>query len=80
MNYTYDKPLVIHMGPKRLSVDKVKHGVTEVSLSDGRSVRITLHIEGVRDNGSQLDLDYSAIVEVMPEDTGFISDVHEVVQ
>lgn len=80
MNFKYDQPLVIRLGPKQLTVDRVKHGVTEVSLSDGRSVRITLHIEGVRDTGSQLNLDYSAIVEVMPEDTGFISDVHESVQ
>lgn len=80
MNFTYDKPLTITMGPKRLSVVSVKHGVTEIALSDGRSVRITLHIEGVTDRGDQLDLNYSAIVEVMPEQTGRISDVHESVQ
>lgn len=80
MNFRYDRPLTISMGPKRLSVVKVKHGVTEIGLSDGRSVRVTLHIEGVVDRGEQLDLNYSAIVEVMPENTGRISEVHESVQ
>lgn len=80
MNFTYDKPLTITMGPKRLSVLKVKHGVTEIVLSDGRSVRITLHIEGVEETEEKLNLNYSAIVEVMPEDTGRISEVHEGLQ
>jgi hypothetical protein len=34
MIWTYDKPLVIAM-PSPIGVAKIKHGVTEVSLTDG---------------------------------------------
>jgi hypothetical protein len=76
---TYDHPLQITMGPKPVSVVRVKHGVTEVFLSNGRLVRISLHIEGVVETTEQLDVNYNTIVEVMTEPKQ-IMDVHEGLQ
>jgi hypothetical protein len=64
-----------------LSVVKVKHGVTEASLSDGRILRLSLHIEGVGLDGSdKLNVSYQVITEVVTEPEFPIMDVHEAVQ
>lgn len=80
MNFTYAHPLQISMGPKPTSVAKVKDGVTEISLSDGRLIRISLHIDGVMEHSDKLDVNYSAIVEVLPSPANPILDIHESVQ
>ncbi|MDB5584878.1 MAG: hypothetical protein JWR80_10054 [Bradyrhizobium sp.] len=80
MSFTYDKPLVIAMGPQPLAISSVKHGVTQVGLSDGRIVRLTIHVEGVSANADKLDVSYSVITEVMAEPDVLISDIHEGLQ
>jgi len=81
MKWSFDQPLVISMGPKPISVVKVKHGVTEAKLSDGRLLRLTVHLDGVSINGEgNLDVTHSVTAEVMAEPDSLIHDVHEQVQ
>lgn len=80
MNFKYDQPLVLQSGPQPLEVVKIKHGVTEISLSDGRIIRVSFHIDGVSGTADQLNVNYSVISEVMPEPPVAISDVHESLQ
>lgn len=80
MKFSYDQPLTYTIGTAPLSVVKVKHGVTELSLSDGRLVRISMHVDGVKEHDDKLDVNYQAIVEVMQEPSSQIMDVHEPIQ
>lgn len=81
MKWSYDQPLVISMGPKPLSIVKVKHGVTEAKLSDGRLVRLSVHLDSVANNKEgNLDITHSITAEVMAEPDSMIHDIHEQVQ
>lgn len=75
---TYDHPLVITLNP--VAIIGVRHGVTEVSLSDGRIVRLTIHVEGLRPAFNKIDISYSVLTEVMVAPSAPIMDQHEVVQ
>ncbi len=76
ITYTYGNSL-----PARPLIAKVKHGVTEISLSDGRLMRLTLHVQGVeQSDGDNLEVSYQVISEVMREPELPILDVCEVVQ
>jgi len=78
---TYAFPLVYQIGPKPINVLKVKHGVTEVSLSNGKLVRLSLHVDGVElDQEDHLNVSYNVVVETMAEPINPIMDVHESVQ
>ena len=83
MKFSYDYPLVYSIGPKPVSVLKVKHGVTEVSLSNGKLMRLSLHVDGVETNTEEpdkLNVLYNVIVETMAEPEFPIMDVHEAMQ
>lgn len=81
MKWSYDQPLTIQLGPKRLSIVKVKHGVTEATLSDGRLIRLSLHLESVSLNAeNNIDISHSVIAEVMDEPASPIHDIHEQIQ
>ena len=82
MKFSYDHPLVYTIGETKptLSVVKVKHGVTEISLSDGRLVRVSMHVDGVKEYDDKLDVNYQAVVEIMEEPSAQIMDVHESIQ
>jgi hypothetical protein len=81
MKWSYDQPLVISLGPKPLSIVKVRHGVTEATLSDGRLVRLSVHLDGVVANGETgVDITHSVHAEVMDDPGSLIHDVHEQVQ
>lgn len=81
VKFAYAEPFSYWLGPKPVSVTRVKHGVTEVSLSDGKLLRLSLHIDGVSLNQeNKLDINYQVITEVMAEPSVPIMDVHEVVQ
>ena len=61
----------------------MRHGVTEISLSDGRLIRATLHINAVKPNPKQpgaLELSYSVVTEVVAKPATPILDVHETIQ
>lgn len=78
---TYAFPLNYTIGPKPINVLKVKHGVTEVSLSNGKLVRLSLHVDGVElDQEDHLNVSYNVVVETMAEPLSPIMDVHESVQ
>lgn len=78
---TYDHPLVYTLGPKPVSVLRVKHGITEVWLSNGKIMRLSLHVDGVTPTADDsLNVSYNVVVETLNEPASPIMDVHEVVQ
>ena len=77
----YDIPLKIQIGPTRLEVVKIKHGVTEATLSNGQMVRLSIHLDSVNLNqNNALDVSYQVITEVMVEPEFPIREVHEGLQ
>jgi hypothetical protein len=84
MTFGYAQPFSFTIGARpRLTVTGVRHGVTEITLSDGRVVRATLHVKGVRpnaDNRGALDISYSVVTEVVNRPDATILDVHETLQ
>ncbi len=84
MNFGYAQPFSFKLGVQpALKVAGVRHGVTEITLSDGRLVRATLHVRAVKLNPKQpgaLDISYNLITEVMPMPEAPILDVHETIQ
>jgi hypothetical protein len=61
----------------------VRHGVTEIILSDGRLVRATLHVKGIAPNPRQpgsLDISYDVVTEIVNWPNVPILDVHETLQ
>ena len=79
MKLTYDHPLELN-SPKPVGIVGVKHGVTEVSLSDGRIVRLSIHVEGLKPTMGQVDIAYAVVSEVMVAPNGPIMDIHEGLQ
>jgi hypothetical protein len=76
----YDHPLVYTIGPA-VSVLKVKHGITEIWLSNGKIMRLSLHVDGVEPTSEgSLNVSYNVIVETLNDSASPIMDVHEVVQ
>jgi len=66
-----------------IQVASVRHGVTEISLSDGRLVRATLHVKEVKPNAQKpvsVDISYNVVAEVMAIPSVPILDVYETVQ
>ena len=66
-----------------MKVSSVRHGVTEITLSDGRLVRATLHVKSVKVDPKQpgaLDVSYNVITEVMATPATPILDIHETIQ
>jgi hypothetical protein len=64
-------------------VSSVRHGVTEIALSDGRLVRATLHIDSVKVDPKKpgaVDVSYKIIAEVIATPEMPICDVHETIQ
>jgi hypothetical protein len=84
MTFGYAQPFSFTIGARpQLTVTGVRHGVTEITLSDGRVVRATLHVKGVRpnaDNRGALDISYSVVTEVVNRPDATILDVHETLQ
>lgn len=84
MTFGYAQPFCFHIGARPApTVSGVRHGVTEITLSDGRMVRATLHVKTVsidpKKPGS-VDVAYNVIAEIMPVPTTPIRDVHETLQ
>jgi hypothetical protein len=84
MNFGYAQPFSFKLGRQPdLKVAGVRHGVTEITLSDGRLVRATLHVSAVKLNPKKpgaLDISYNVITEVMAMPDAPILDVHETIQ
>ena len=84
MTFGYSKPFSITITPQAaINVVSVRHGVTEITLSDGRLVRATLHVKDVKINSQKpgdIDVSYSIVAEVMAIPAVPILEVHETIQ
>jgi hypothetical protein len=84
MTFGYVQPFSIHIGSRpETKVTKTRHGVTEITLNDGRMVRATLHVKAVKDDLSKpgkVDIYYNVTAEVMNTPSGPILPVHETLQ
>jgi hypothetical protein len=62
---------------------RVRSAWTEISLSDGRLVRATLHVKDVKISAQRpggVDISYNVVAEVMAIPSVPILDVHETIQ
>ena len=84
MAFGYTQPFSFQIGaPQGVTVAGVRHGVTEITLSDGRLVRATLHVKNVKASSQKpgsVDISYNVVTEVMAAPDVPIMDVHETVQ
>jgi hypothetical protein len=81
VNFSYEFPLHIQMGARRVEVIKIRHGVTEATLSNGQLVRLSIHLDSVKLNPENtLDVSYQVITEIMAEPEFPIMEVHEGLQ
>jgi hypothetical protein len=84
MNFGYAQPFSFKLGVQpELKVAGIRHGVTEITLSDGRLVRATLHIKAVKPNPKTpgaIDISYNVVTEVVAVPNAPILDVHETIQ
>lgn len=84
MPFGYLQPFSIRMGPRpQPHITSVRHGVTEIRLSDGRLVRATLHVGSLKANPNtpgDVEISYKVVTEIMPAPETLIHDVHETVQ
>jgi hypothetical protein len=84
MSFGYAQPFSFRIGaPPAIKVAGVRHGVTEITLSDGRLVRATLHVRNVKPNAQKpgsVDISYHVVTEMMPAPDTPIMDVHETIQ
>jgi hypothetical protein len=84
MTFGYVRPFSFTIAPPpAIRVASVRHGVTEISLSDGRLVRATLHVKDVKINAQKpanVDISYNVVAEVMANPSVPILDVHETIQ
>jgi hypothetical protein len=84
MHLGYVRPFSFQVGRRsETKVSSVRHGVTEITLSDGRLVRATLHVKSVKADPRKpgaIDVSYNVIAEVMATPDAPIWDVHETIQ
>ena len=84
MTFGYAQPFSFQIGaPAGPTVSRIRHGVTEITLSDGRLVRATLHVKAVKTDPKKpgaINVSYSVIAEVMNTPDAPIMDVHETIQ
>jgi hypothetical protein len=84
MTFGYVRPFSFMIAPPpAIRVASVRHGVTEITLSDGRLVRATLHVKDVKFNAQNpggVDISYNVVAEVMAIPSGPIQEVHETIQ
>ena len=84
MTFGYAQPFSFKIDDQsRLSVIGVRHGVTEITLSDGRRVRVMLLVKGVSPNATHsgaFDISYDIVTEVVNRPDVTILDVHETMQ
>ena len=81
MKFGYAQPFSFRIGyrPEPV-VSRIRHGVT---LSDGRLVRATLHVNAVKTDPHKpgsIDVSYNIVAEIMNAPDVPILDVHETIQ
>jgi hypothetical protein len=84
MTFGYAQPFSFRLGAQsQLTVAGVRHGVTEITLSDGRRIRAMLHVTGINPSTKQpgtFDILYDIVTEVVNRPDVTILDVHETLQ
>ena len=84
MQFGYARPFSFQIGRRpETKVSSVRHGVTEIPMSDGRLVRATLHVNSVKVDPKKpgaVDVSYNVVAEVIATPDIPICDVHETVQ
>lgn len=84
MKFEYARPFSFKIGHRpEPVVSRIRHGVTEITLSDGRLVRATLHVNAVKidpNKPGSVDVTYNVIAEIMNAPDMPILDVHETIQ
>jgi hypothetical protein len=84
MTFGYTQPFSFQIGaPPAPIVSSIRHGVTEITLSDGRLVRAMLHVKAVKTDPNKpglVGVSYQVIAEIMPLPGVPIFDVHETIQ
>jgi hypothetical protein len=84
MHLGYARPISFQIGRRpETKVSSVRHGVTEITLSDGRLVHATLHINSVKVDPAKpgaIDVSYNVIAEIMATPDTPICDIHETIQ
>ena len=84
MHLEYLRPFSFQIGrPPETMVSSVRHGVTEITLRDGRLVRATLHVKSVKVDPKKpgaIDVSYNVTAEIMATPATPIYDVHETIQ
>jgi hypothetical protein len=84
MKFEYAKPFSFRIGHRpQPVVSHIRHGVTEITLSDGRLVRATLHVNAVKTDPNKpgsVDVTYNVVAEIMNTPDMPILAVHETLQ
>ena len=84
MHFGYTQPFSFKVGRQpELKVAGVRHGVTEITLSDGRLVRATLHVKAIKQNPAKpgtLDITYNVTAETLAKPGTPILDAHQTLQ
>jgi hypothetical protein len=84
MHLGYVRPFSFQLGPRpETTVASVRHGVTEITLTDGRLVRATLHVKSVKVDPQKpglIDVSYDVVGEIMAKPATPICEVHETIQ
>ena len=88
MTFGYAQPFCFRIGSRHAAtpapeLTSIRHGVTEITLSDGRLLRATLHVKTVRMDPNKpgtVDVSYNVVTELMPVPDMPIHDVHETIQ
>ena len=83
MRFGYTQPFSFQLGQRpEPVVSRIRHGVTEITLSDGRLVRATLHVNAVRTDPNKpgsIDVSYNIVAEILNTPDVPILDVHETI-
>jgi hypothetical protein len=84
MKFEYARPFSFRIGHRpETIVSRVRHGVTEITLSDGRLVLATLQVKAVKidpNKPGSVDVSCNVVAEIMNTPDVPILDVHETVQ
>jgi len=84
MKFEYAQPFSFKIGHRpQPVVSRIRHGVTEIALSDGRVVRATLHVNAVKTDPNKpgsVDVTYKVIAEIVTTADMPILDAHETLQ
>ncbi len=84
MTFGYAQPFRFQIGSRPApTVSSVRHGVTEITLSDGRLVRATLHVKAVKADPKKpgnVAVTYDVVAEIMTAPKTPIREVHETIQ